>query len=174
MHYLALDLELNQAASGPRIIQVGVALGSSGSDIATHSWLLDPQEAILPRITELTGISDEDIATQAVSHAQMAKELTDLAHVHRTFVNPVVWGHGDVPALRAELTARGIPLPLFGRREIDLKTVYTVRRIADGLKPAGGLRSALSYYGLRFEGTPHRADADALNTLRLFFNMIGQ
>ena len=44
--------------------------------------------------------------------------------------------------------------------------------LALGKKPNGGLSSALGSFKLQFVGTPHRADDAALNTLRLFFEIL--
>jgi inhibitor of KinA sporulation pathway (predicted exonuclease) len=44
--------------------------------------------------------------------------------------------------------------------------------LANTKRPAGGLKSAMATYKMKFVGTPHRADDDAHNTLRLFFNII--
>jgi len=44
--------------------------------------------------------------------------------------------------------------------------------LAMGKKPSGGLSSGLGSFKLQFEGSPHRADVDALNTLRLFFEIL--
>jgi inhibitor of KinA sporulation pathway (predicted exonuclease) len=38
-----------------------------------------------------------------------------------------------------------------------------------GKTPSGGLRKSMISYGLKFQGTPHNASNDALNTLRFFF-----
>jgi inhibitor of KinA sporulation pathway (predicted exonuclease) len=44
--------------------------------------------------------------------------------------------------------------------------------LAMGKKPSGDLSSGLGSFKLQFKGSPHRADADALNTLRLFFEIL--
>jgi DNA polymerase III epsilon subunit-like protein len=58
-NYFSLDLELNNLNNGttPKIIQVGVSIGSPvrSDDIKTFSWYLDPEEDISPFITKLTG-----------------------------------------------------------------------------------------------------------------------
>jgi inhibitor of KinA sporulation pathway (predicted exonuclease) len=43
---------------------------------------------------------------------------------------------------------------------------------ANGKRPSGGLSSAMGVYKLQFEGKAHRADVDAYNTLRLFFEIL--
>lgn len=171
--FLALDLEMNQPSR--RIIQVGVAMGwrdQPESQWLTRSWLLDPQEPIAPNITELTGIADEHIQSQAVSVEQMALELSALVAEHQPFVNPVTWGGGDSELLLQAIRDRGIEFHHFGRRWLDVKTLTVTEALAAGKKHSGGLSSVMGRYQLSFKGTAHRADVDALNTLRLFFRLL--
>ena len=178
--YLSLDLELNNAPDNltvnPKIIQVGIAIGSylnyKNNSIAKYKWYLDPQEPIFEFITNLTGISNEDIIRNAVSHEQVAKEIGELIQAHQCFINPITWGGGDSTELKLEFINRGTHFPYFGRRWIDIKTWYTLHMLTNGKKPSGGLSSALGNFRLHFEGQPHRADDDALNTLRLFFEVM--
>lgn len=172
-NYLSLDLELNSKRDGtvPRIIQVGIAWGSpvSPDDIQTFSWYLDPEEPITPFITQLTGITDEIIKEKSVPHEVVAKELGALININNCFANPVTWGQGDVDELKVEFRERNIDFPFFGRRIFDVKTLYVFNQITQGKSPSGGLRKSMISYGLDFQGQSHRADIDALNTLRFFF-----
>jgi inhibitor of KinA sporulation pathway (predicted exonuclease) len=84
----------------------------------------------------------------------------------------VVWGGGeknDATELKDEFRERGINFPFFGRRVIDVKTLYVFNQMVQGKTPSGGLRKSMISYGLTFEGTSHRAEIDAENTLRFFF-----
>jgi inhibitor of KinA sporulation pathway (predicted exonuclease) len=179
-NYIALDLELNNAQDGstpnPKIIQVGVAIGSidhyDDNNIITRKWYLNPNESIYPFITELTGITDEDVQTKSVSHDQLATELYGLCKEFGVYKNFVTWGGGDSTELKSEFDDRNIAFKFGGHRWIDVKTWYTLHMITKGKLPNGGLSSGLSEFKLKFQGTPHRADEDALNTLRLFFAII--
>ena len=137
---------------------------------------MDPQEPITPFIQRLTGITDEIIKEKSVSHDVVAKELGELLTVNECFVNPVVWGGGgdgnDASELKDEFRERNIDFPFFGRRVIDVKGIYVFLEQVSGRSPSGGLRKSLSRYGLQFQGTPHRADVDAYNTLRFYFDLI--
>jgi inhibitor of KinA sporulation pathway (predicted exonuclease) len=176
-NYLSIDLELNNKNDGttPRIIQVGIAWGSPvrSDDIQTFSWYLDPEEPITPFITQLTGITDEIIKEKAVPHDVVAKELGALINSYNCFTNPCVWGSGgegnDATELKDEFRERNIDFPFFGRRVIDVKTLYVFNQITQGKTPSGGLRKSMIAYGIDFQGQSHRADIDALNTLRFFF-----
>lgn len=177
--YLALDLELNNADDGstsnPKIIQVGVAIGSAREnpkEWITKKWYVKINDPIYPFITDLTGITTQDIQQFGMTHYDIGQELSRLIKEHDVFVNPVTWGGGDSTELKDEFSQHGIEFRHFGRRWIDVKTWYTLRLLANGKRPAGGLSSAMGVYKLQFEGKAHRADVDAYNTLRLFFEIL--
>lgn len=173
--FLALDLELTQPSE--KIIQVGVCVGSieqPESEWIKRVWYLDPKEPLSEFITQLTGITDQDIKQYAVSHEQLAQELSELIVAEQVFVNPVVWGGGDSLELLAEFKTRNIEFKHFGRRWIDTKTFNIFLRLAEGKSPSGGLKSAMGGFKLHFKGEAHRADVDAYNTLRFFFFLINR
>ena len=180
-NYFSIDLELNNKNDGttPKIIEVGVSIGNPTEpyeNIKTFNWYLDPGEPIAPFITQLTGITDGMIETSAVPHEIVANELGDLLKVYNVFCNPVVWGgnpnSSDASELKQEFKDRNIDFPFFGRRIVDVKTIYVFNQICKGKTPSGGLRKSMNSYGLDFVGTPHRASIDALNTLRFFFHLL--
>lgn len=174
-NYLALDLEMNKNSQGEaRIIQVGVAVGNpyQPNEIRTWSWYLDPQEPIDPYITELTGISDEIIRSQAISFEKMAEELGQVIKDNDVYINPIQWGVGDADKLKEELLQRGIEFPFFGRRYFDVKTIFVFLEMANGRALAGGLSSSMGKYKIPFQGKSHRAEVDALNTLRFLFHLL--
>jgi inhibitor of KinA sporulation pathway (predicted exonuclease) len=172
-NFISIDLELNNKQDGttPRIIQVGVSIGSPvrPDDIKTFSWYLDPEEEITPFITKLTGIDNQLIKEKAVPHQIVAEELGALININKCFVNPVTWGQGDADELKAEFRERNIHFPFFGRRILDVKTLYVFNQMVQGKSPSGGLRKSMISYGIDFQGQSHRAEIDALNTLRFFF-----
>lgn len=182
VNYFSLDLELNNKQDGttPKIIQVGIAIASPlrPDDMRTFSWYINPEEEISPFISNLTGITDEIIKEKSVSHDVVAKELGELLTVNECFVNAVVWGGGgdgnDASELKDEFRERNIHFPFFGRRVIDVKSTYVFLEQVSGRSPSGGLRKSLSRYGLKFQGTPHNAEYDALNTLRFYFHLLNR
>jgi inhibitor of KinA sporulation pathway (predicted exonuclease) len=181
-NFFALDLELNRpnGDSPPRIIQVGLAIANIADqeNIKSVSWHLDPQEPIDPEITELTGITDEIIREKSVPHETVARQLGELLRLYNVFTNPIVWGgtprHSDSKELCTEFRERGIDFPFFGRRIIDVKTIYVFHQIVKNKTKSGSLSSAMNSYGLKFIGKPHRADVDARNTLRFFFHLVNR
>lgn len=175
-NYFALDLELNNLSDGsvPRIIEVGVAIGSprNPDSIVSVNWYLNPDGPISPFISKLTGITDEVISERSLPHKTVAKDLGALIDVYKCFPNPITWGQGDADELKAEFRERGIDFPHFGRRIFDVKTIFVFDQIVKGNSPSGGLKKAMNMYGIKFQGEPHRASVDAVNTLRLFFHLV--
>lgn len=176
VNYFALDLELNNLNNGqvPKIIQVGVAIGSPlrPDQITAKSWFLNPGEPISPFITKLTGITDEAVQNQSVDHYTLAIELGDFLRMWDVFPNPITWGQGDADELKAEFSERKVNFPFFGRRIFDVKTLYVFQQMVAGKSPSGGLRKSMIAYGLDFHGKPHNAEHDAMNTLRFFFHFL--
>lgn len=176
INYLALDLELNNKNDGsiPKIIQVGVAIGSpkDPDNIKLESWYIDPGEPIEPRITELTGITNDTIKACSVSHSEVAANLATMITKYKPFVNPVTWGQGDALELLEEFKDKGIHSPFFGRRIIDVKTIYVMLEQVNGRSPSGGLKKSMNRYGCKFLGDPHVAPIDAFNTLRFYFHLM--
>lgn len=171
-NFLSLDLEMNQPSG--KIIQVGVCVASLSTIDAPikKMWYIDPQEEITDFITNLTGITNQDIKNHAVSHDVVAKEIVELMETHKCFINPVTWGGGDSQTLIDEIRERGIEFNTFGRRWIDVKTIHIFLEMCKGKTVKGGLRSAMGARKMTFIGEAHRADVDAHNTLRFFFHMI--
>jgi inhibitor of KinA sporulation pathway (predicted exonuclease) len=173
MNYIALDLEMNQPSN--KIIQVGVAVGNPDLGVLIRKgWYVDPEEPIDEYITHLTGIDDKIIDLDATPLSTVAEEIGKLVMDNWCFTNPVQWGGGDVKVLLNEFRLKEINFPFFGRREIDVKTIFTYLSFAQDKKTTGGLASAMGRYGLKFEGTAHRADIDAENTLRFFFVLLNR
>lgn len=165
---IALDLEMNQPSRS--IIEIGAVAGN----IATGQLLgrfntrvrLPDGEELDPRIQALCDISPESL-TEAPSLPNAFNDL--LAWLDRypdRWLNPVVWGHGDVDCLASQLETP--VMPYFGRREMDVKTIYCAWRIAQGSRPEGGLARAMTHLGLHFDGRKHRAVDDAYNTFRIW------
>lgn len=178
-YYMSLDLELNNAQDhstpNPKIIQVGIAIGTwdhyTDNTIITKKWYIDPQESVYPFITELTGITNDDVAC-GLPHSVIAQEIGDLIEQYKPFVNPITWGGGDTVELLNEFKQHNVSFPYFGRRWIDVKTWYTLHMLSLGKNPSGGLKSAMGQFKIPFKGIAHRADVDAHNTLRFFFALL--
>jgi inhibitor of KinA sporulation pathway (predicted exonuclease) len=167
---LSLDLEFNQPSG--RIIQIGAAIG----DLATLkvertlSALVKLEEALAPEISKLTGIQEVELIREGNSLSEAFDKLRAFAQGEDLVQNPVTWGGPDGEELREQL---GLSLDgwMFGRRWLDVKTLHAANSLAAGLSAKGGLARSMLQYNLRFEGRKHNAKDDAVNTLRLFFEM---
>lgn len=176
-NFFSLDLELNNKKDGttPRIIEVGLSIGNpvAPDAIISTNWYLDPEEPITPFITNLTGITDEIIKENAVSHETVAKEIGELITFYDCYVNPIVWGgsghSSDAEELKAEFKERNIVFRFFGNRIVDVKSLYVFEKLVQGNSPKGGLQRSMRNCKLEFQGTPHSAKDDSKNTLRFFF-----
>jgi inhibitor of KinA sporulation pathway (predicted exonuclease) len=169
---LALDLEMNTSG---KIIQVGACVGhfdeiDNWDANVTHQagWIVNPNEEIDPRITQLTGITTQ-MAQVGVPLDVAYKELVNLAKQAGTFINVVTWGGADSEILRSQISPN---LEwFFGRRWIDVKTIYTYECLVLGKHPAGGLEKSMRRMGLKFIGTPHNAAHDAFNTMKFLVEL---
>lgn len=171
-NYLALDLELEQPSK--EIIQVGTAVFCLDTEqfLERKTWYITLGKPLSQFITDLTGITDEDLNTKGVSLKQMYSELTELHKKYSCCVNPVTWGGGDHRCLRAALGLSEDDPYLFGHREIDSKTIFQSWRRALRQPVQGGLAKSMLKLGLKFDGRKHDAGSDAFNTARVYMALL--
>lgn len=176
INYLSLDLEMNKDDQDniTKIIQVGIAVGnpSQPQDIKTWSWFVDPKEKINPYITNLTGITDDMVTNQSTTLSEIASQIRSIVSEYNVFINPIQWGLGDAEMLLKEFREAGVEIDFFGRRVVDVKMIYLFLEISNGRSPSGGLSSSMGKYKIQFQGKAHRAEVDALNTLKFFFYLL--
>lgn len=175
---LVLDLEMNQPSK--KIIEIGAVVAHSGGGeiIDTLNIRVNPTEYIAPFITELTGITQQD-ADSGKSLTDAYLELRQMAKKHRCHKQVLVWGRGDLELLQKQLNDIGgiknIDNWWFpGNRYTDVKTIFQFFCLAKGKTMKGGLQTACGRLGIDFEGQPHRAADDALNTFRVFYHLLKQ
>lgn len=171
MKILSLDLELNQASSGAKIIEVGACVGDlkTASIVERYSAFVNPNEPLLESIRELTTITQEQV-DNAGTLEEAYLGMVAMGKRHGCLRMPIVWGMGDGAALRRELP--GDCKWKFGRRELDVKALFQSYQIARNCAVQAGLTKAMAEIGLTFIGTKHRADDDAINTFFIFCALI--
>jgi len=177
-YFFALDLEMNQAENSAhtgKIIQVGLAIGNLEQNIKEYElfdWYVDPNEKIYPRITELTGITNQDIQEKSTHLENIYNKINERIYHYNCYPNPVVWGAGDTSLLTQTFLDQLGYCKMFGHRDIDVKTLHTFFQLSKDKPTSSSLKSALSNIKIKFEGEPHRAHHDAANTLFLFSELV--
>ena len=177
-YFFALDLEMNQAENSAhtgKIIQVGLAIGNLEQNIKEYElfdWYVDPNEKIYPRITELTGITNQDIQEKSTYLEDIYNKINERIYHYNCYPNPVVWGAGDTSLLKQTFIEQLGYCKMFGHRDIDVKTLYTFFQLSKDKSTSSSLKSALSNIKIKFEGEAHRAHHDAANTLFLFSELV--
>lgn len=167
--FTSLDLEMNQPSG--KIISVGAVVGNilSGEILGSMHAFVNPKEALAPFIIKLTGINQEDV-DGAGTLLEAYQQLRAMHLSHEAFMNPITWGGGDSEMLKAQLPSD--VEWIFGRRWIDAKTLFISWRIANGQPIQSGLSKSMGKLGLAFEGQKHNAKDDAMNTFRIYRELL--
>lgn len=165
-----VDIEMEQPSQ--EIIEIGWFIGNpvTGKEVIKNNALINIGKPLSSFITSLTGIDDVMLSTAGTLQEACNSLLTD----HRTysdFMNPATWGGSDIEFIKSQLVDYPellLQMNLgFGRRWIDVKTIYQAYRMAKQLSIKSGLAKSLTRVDLKFEGTKHRAADDAYNTFRI-------
>lgn len=169
MIYLSLDLEMNQPSGA--IVQIGAVVGEvlTGEILGTFSKYvsLPEGEELNPFIIKLCNIDLDTYESEKIDLKDAYIALLDFRSKYEVERNPITWGGGDSDYLyKQTYVACGNELKNwpFGRRWVDIKTVFQMYCIANGIKHQSGLSKSLTKLGLRFSGTKHNALDDAKNT----------
>lgn len=176
---MVLDAEYNQPSH--KTIQIGAAVYDVRSAVCygTLELYVNPGEQIAPEITDLTGITNQDVKN-APDIIEAYEELRDFHKKHKCFRNPLVWGSGvrnDSIALYADYieeliageTEEEPPENFMGYRVLDTKTLFQSLMLFENRGYAGGLSDCMKRCGLTFEGEKHRALTDARNTFKFWY-----
>jgi inhibitor of KinA sporulation pathway (predicted exonuclease) len=170
--FVALDLEFNQPSK--KIIQIGAVVADirTSTLLSRFSVFVNPQEPLNPEIANLCGIAPQVLALAGdlgEGHAQLTAWLAPFDHERQ--LNPLTWGGGDSIQLR-EQSGHTDERGLFGRRWVDVKTVFTAFMHSEARSNVGGLRTSMKKVGLVFQGRQHDAAEDARNTARMYFHLL--
>ena len=171
INLMSLDLEMNQPSG--KIIQIGYCVNNLVSGELKHSSsiIINPDEQLTNFIINLTGITQEE----ADSGRTLTSGYAELIEIHQSFGcfrNPLVWGGGDSDCLRKQLGIEDTDKFLFGRRWLDVKTVFIARCMSESKNFRCGLGKAIQRLGMKFEGRKHNAKDDALNTFRVYRHLL--
>jgi len=163
--FTSIDCEFNQPSG--KIIEIGYVIGNirTGEILHENSIFVNPLEEISQYITDLTSITQNDVVNAVL--LPEAYEVLKADHLkYKSFVNPITWGSGDTKAIKDELGMKDDYV--FGRRWLDVKTVWVTFRLAHGKPIQGGLAKSMTKLALRFEGKKHRAIDDSRATFQFY------
>lgn len=174
--FTSLDLEMNQPSG--KIISIGAVVGNivTGDILERANIFVNPKERINPGITELTKITQEDVNNGDTLQSAYNK----LRFIHKRYgsmINPLVWGGGDSQELLSQLLVENPQFNkenewCFGRRWIDVKTLFISWRLANGKQIQGGLAKSMTKLGLAFKGQKHNSLDDAENTFHMYRKLL--
>lgn len=172
MNILVIDAEYNQPSG--KTIQIGAAVFKvkTGEMIESMEIYVNPGETIQPFIVDLTGVTDKDVSNgMSIQDAYLM--LKDLHKRNKCFKNPLVWGSGvrnDSQHIHSEANLGDENF--MGFRVLDAKTIYQSLKMFQNDTVRGGLKKSMESIGIQFEGRPHSALADAVNTFRIWHHML--
>jgi len=170
VNIISLDMEFEQPCQ--TIIQVGVVVGNlkSGEILEEYCEHVKVDIQISDYIRKLTRIKQEDI-DNGKSLIEIYQDLIRLHEDYNCFRNPLTWGGGDSQELRSALKLDD-EIFLFGRRWIDVKTVYISYMFSQGKSNRSGLAKSLTKLGMQFKGSKHNAMDDARNTFLIYRELL--
>lgn len=158
LKYAIIDVETTGGtARYERITEIAVVLHDGTQVVDTFSSLVNPERNIPWNITQLTGITDEMVAT-APKFFEVAKQIVEITEGAIFVAHNVSFDYGFV---REEFARLGYP---FSRKR--LCTVRLSRKVFPGLK-SYSLRNLKHHFNIHAEKS-HRALDDTLATVELF------
>ena len=129
---------------------------------------LSPGNSVPAKITELTGISNEDIANRGVPKEQVCRDIAEMFSGNTLLL--AYNAHFDLSFLFYLLLRSGDPMILKGKDKLDLLTVYKDRRPFPHK-----LCNAIEAYGLTGKVVnSHRAIDDVLATVAVMEAMAAE
>lgn len=173
--FTSLDLEMAQPSG--KIISIGYAIGNieTGEILASDDLFVKIDEPLTSFIIQLTGITDDLLNEKGIDLLTAYNKLKDKHLEHKSFINAVTWGGGDTQAIADQLKTSGQQFKwCFGRRWIDVKTVYVSRQMALKKDFKGGLAKSMLKMGLKFEGAKHRSKDDAIQTFKMYKALLNE
>lgn len=169
---IVLDLEFTpirdpdlQAVARSEILEIGaVKLNEQNAVLEEFQTYVKPQYSrVLPRVTVLTGITEETVAT-APSYAEAMANFTDWigSDCRSRFYT---WSNSDQNVILNEADLKEQSLhDMFYTHWVDLQRLH--QRMY-GFTRQMNLTNALGSMQIYFEGTEHGALADARNTAKI-------
>lgn len=142
----------------------GVAVTREYDQLVT----LTPGNTVPPKITELTGISTQDILQRGIAKEQVCGDIAQMIQGNTLLL--AYNAHFDLSFLFYLLLRNGDPTILKGKDKLDLLTVYKDRR-----EYPHRLHNAIDAYGLAGKVVnSHRAIDDVIATVAVMEAMVAE
>lgn len=173
---LILDLESTCDDPKPRwtgeVIEIGIVVLDIKNLISEeqHQILVTPTTTpITPFCTELTSITPEMVTIENGAKSfpmamQWLSDIQDNLVGKKSRCTWASWGDFDRIQLENQCLQEKVKYP-FGRTHFNIKALHAIRR---GLTRGMGMKEAVEYEKLEFEGVHHRALSDAINITKVF------
>lgn len=167
---IILDLEFNpirdpelRNTARQEIIEIGaVMLNDSLERVKTFQQYIKPQHnAVEPKISSLTGISNEQLESEPNFSDAMYRFMDWIGPEPHSFYS---WSNSDRSVMLNEIDLKCYDdenFDMFFVHWIDLQEIYQRKM---GFTKSMGLANALGTLKIYFKGTEHGALADAINT----------
>jgi len=165
MKLIVLDLEMNQPSQ--KIIQIGaVELQlSSGKIVPFFSEIVNPGEVPNGFISQLTGISTDDVENARPITQVLIEFWEKIAQIPQPY-RLGAWG-SDCRKIYRDSKSLNIDVPEF-LSAYDLRSLCGIHDLIEGCPTKGlGLAKTANRLGLTFEGHHHNAFDDAWVTAKI-------
>ncbi|WHX27331.1 ATP-dependent DNA helicase DinG [Virgibacillus halodenitrificans] len=161
--YVVIDLETtgHSPTKDDRIIEVGIVILKKDKIVDQYSTLLNPHKKIPPFISNLTGISNEDVK-DAPSFFEKAEEIIELFKESYLIAHNVPF---DLGFLNTQLAING-----FQQLKNPVLDTVELSRILFPQAPSYKLGQLAEYLGI-YHDEPHRALSDAYVTGKVFLKL---
>lgn len=170
MHYIIFDLEATcwRLRRPPRqeIIEIGaVKVNSAGAQVSEFNAFIKPK--LNPQLSsfckQLTSIEQSDV-DKAKDFQEVIWDFEDWLFIEGGPITLLSWGDYDKHQLDMDAEIHEMELPWLDRHRC-LKEAH--KQLLKLREPVG-VKTALEYAGMSFEGSSHRGIIDAQNTARIF------
>lgn len=171
MRFIVFDLEATCWKDNPlnqesEIIEIGAfKLDEYGEVLSSFSKFVKPilHPFLSPYCKHLTSIEQEDI-NKAQTFDKVIEAFKDWVDIYGEEYWLCAWGKFDQKLLEKDCVLHRLESGWL-EPYIDLKKQYHEIK---GRNKLSGMQKVLKQEGFQFEGTPHRANYDAANLLKLF------
>ena len=171
LNFIVYDLEATCWKGAPpndvqEIIEIGaIKLNGFGEELGSFNKFVRPKvnQALSAFCKELTGIDQQQV-DRAGNFDMVIENFFDWGNIFEEDYLLISWGKEDQSLLRNDCQLHDIESDWL-HPHLNLKNAYQALK---RLRKPTGLRKTLDIEGFEFDGSPHRAIDDAVNTVKIF------